>query len=327
MASVTTPVCTAPCHAAALPRRAARAGEAAQGRAGDQRPQPVGARRQRGRPDDLLPLRLGPVLVAPRPQPRGGQAQVVLAGEPDRAVHLVRDAGDRARRLGRARLRHRDRELGAEHAVGVGGAGRGLRGGRRRGDLGGGQRQRCCTAWNRPIGRPNCTRSPAYRTDAASARPQRAREQRRPAERAAQAQLRRRRAPRPSDAVTGPSTTTVSRGSSARFAPVGDRDVGGVDQQHVVARRARRSRRRRAPTAPGAARPPPGGRCGRRRGRPTASVSGPSGSGMPRGLQEPAREQVGLHERHARGVRPGRGQHDRGVGEARLAAARRRRAG
>ena len=52
----------------------------------------------------LPPMGLVAALVAPGPEPLGPDVQVVLGGVADGAMHLMREAGDRARRLARPRL-------------------------------------------------------------------------------------------------------------------------------------------------------------------------------------------------------------------------------
>ena len=214
-----------------------RAERVISGASGDQRPQPVGARRQRGRPDDLMPLRLGPVLVAPRPQPRRGQPQVVLAGEADRAVHLVRDRGRRRPRPRTcAPWPSRSASSAVEHTRRRRPRGRGLGGGRRRGDLGGGQRQ--ATAAPPGTGRSGGRTAPAPpRTAPTPAAPPAAR----PASSSDRPSAARRRSWAPTcssteDAVTGAVDHHRVARLLGQVRAVGDGDVGGVDQQHVVAR-------------------------------------------------------------------------------------------
>ena len=60
--------------------------------------------------EHLPPVGLVAAFVAPGPEPRGPVVQVVLRGVADGAVHLVREPGDRARRLARPRLGGREGE-------------------------------------------------------------------------------------------------------------------------------------------------------------------------------------------------------------------------
>src|SRR5258708_4254036 len=86
---------------------------------GEERPERLGAAlgdrpAQQGRP-----LALAAELGAPRPEPARDELELVLVGEADRAVDLVRDRGADTRGLTHAHLRHR----GLEPAIAaVGGA-------------------------------------------------------------------------------------------------------------------------------------------------------------------------------------------------------------
>ena len=93
----------------------------------------------------------------------GEEVEVVLGGEADRAVHLVRVHGHPAERV-LARSRARSSPRIRRRLVGVvprRGAQRGAvaRGGGRRRSRPRMSAQRWATAWNEPIGRPNCSRS------------------------------------------------------------------------------------------------------------------------------------------------------------------------